>query len=122
MTPKEYKSRHDWVGKRIHWELCKGLTLLTKWYMHKLESALTNKTPKILWDFEIQMDHQIYTRRPKGKEFDIVRYHNRYIQITAPAKERALSGFYQPFAVFFPENKHAVSGHVVVVYLSFSLI
>ena len=22
---KEYKNRHDWVGKVIHWELCKKL-------------------------------------------------------------------------------------------------
>ena len=22
---KEYKTRHDWVGKVIHWELCKKL-------------------------------------------------------------------------------------------------
>ncbi len=28
---KEYKTRHDWVDKVIHWELCKKLKL---WYMH----------------------------------------------------------------------------------------
>ena len=27
--------------------------------MHKLEFILENKTHKILWDFEIQMDHLI---------------------------------------------------------------
>ena len=45
-------------GEVIHRELCKKLKLdhTTKWYMHKPESTLENK---ILWDFEIQMDHLI---------------------------------------------------------------
>ena len=36
----EYKNRHDWVEKGIHWELCKRLNFdhTTKWYMHKPES------------------------------------------------------------------------------------
>ena len=25
LTQKEYKTRHDWLGKVIHWELCKKL-------------------------------------------------------------------------------------------------
>ena len=32
--------------------------------MHELESVLENKTPKILWDFEIQIDHLIPARSP----------------------------------------------------------
>ena len=31
-------------------------------YMDKLESILENKTPKILWDFEILTDHLISAR------------------------------------------------------------
>ena len=23
LAQKEYKARHDWVGKGIHWEMCK---------------------------------------------------------------------------------------------------
>ena len=30
-----------------------------KWYMPKPESVIEDKTHKILWDFEIQMDHPI---------------------------------------------------------------
>ena len=62
----EFKSRDDWVGKVIHWELCKILEFnhTTKLYMHKLESILENETHKILWDFEIQTDHQIPAGRP----------------------------------------------------------
>ena len=37
---REYKTRHDWVGKLIHSELCKKLKydLSDKRYMHKAES------------------------------------------------------------------------------------
>ena len=41
---KEYKSKHDWSIKMIHWELCKWLKLnhVDKWYMHKPESLQEN--------------------------------------------------------------------------------
>ena len=43
---KEYNTRHDWVGKVIHWELCKrGCT-------HKSEFILGNEMHQILLDFE----------------------------------------------------------------------
>ena len=66
LAQREYKTRHDWVGKVIHWELCKKLNFhhATKWYMHKPESVLENETHKILWDFEIQTDPLITARRP----------------------------------------------------------
>ena len=33
---KEYKTRHDWVSKVIHWEMCKKFKFdhNNKWYMH----------------------------------------------------------------------------------------
>ena len=63
---KEYKTSHDWVGKVIHWELCKWLKFdnTTKWYMHKLNFVQENETHKILCDFEIQTDHLIIARWP----------------------------------------------------------
>ena len=33
--------------------------------MHNPESILENETHKILWDFEIQMDYLIQSRRPE---------------------------------------------------------
>ena len=64
LAKKEYKTRHDWVGKLIHWELCKKLKFdhTARWYMHKPESVLENETYKTLWDFEIQIDHCIPTK------------------------------------------------------------
>ena len=65
LVQKEYKTKHVWVGKVIHWELCKKLKFdhTYKWYMHRLESVLENVTHKILWDFVIQTDHLMLTRR-----------------------------------------------------------
>ena len=66
MAQKEYKTRHDWVGMVIHWELCKKLKLdhADKGYMHKPESFLENEMQTIFGKLKIQMDHSIPTRRP----------------------------------------------------------
>ena len=65
MQQREYKTRYDWVGKVINWDLCKKLNFehTTKWHMHKLESVLENETHTILWDFEIKTDQLIPVRR-----------------------------------------------------------
>ena len=69
LAQKEYKTRHDWVGKVIHRELCKKLKFdhTNKWYMHYPESVQENETHKLFWDFEIQTDHLISARRPDLK-------------------------------------------------------
>ena len=35
-----------------------------KWYEHEPESVLENENHKILWDFSIQTNHVVETRRP----------------------------------------------------------
>ena len=59
------KTRHDWVRKVIHWELCKKIKFdhTNKWYMHNPEPVRENKTNKIFWNFETQTDHLISARR-----------------------------------------------------------
>ena len=66
LAQREYKTRHDWVGKVIHWELCKRSKFdhADKWCMHKPESVQKNETHGILWDAEIQTEHSILARRP----------------------------------------------------------
>ena len=66
LAQREYKARHDWVGKVIHWEICKKFEFdhTNKWYMHNPAPVLENDTHKLLWDFNIQTDHLIPTRRP----------------------------------------------------------
>ena len=58
LPQKEYKTKHDWVGKVIHLELCKILKFeqTSKLYVYKLEYVLENKMQKTHWDFEIQLD------------------------------------------------------------------
>ena len=50
LAQKDYKTSHDWMGKVIHWELCKKFKFnhTDKWYMHNPESVLVNGT---LWRF-----------------------------------------------------------------------
>ena len=64
LAQKKYKTRHDWVGKVIHWELCKKLkqmvyaqTQCLSWRMRRTNS----------WDFEIQTDHLIL-----AKQLDVI--------------------------------------------------
>ena len=61
-----YKARHNWVGKVIHWEMCKKFKFdhVNKWYMHNPAPVLENDTHKLLCDFHIQTDHLISARRP----------------------------------------------------------
>ena len=63
---KEYKARHDWVGKLFHWEMCKKFKfdLAKKLYIHNPAPVLENNTHKLLWDFDIKTDHLISVRRP----------------------------------------------------------
>ena len=65
LAQREYKTRHDWVGKVIHKEMCKKLKFdhTNKWYMHNLAPVQENATHKLLWDFNIQTDHLIPARR-----------------------------------------------------------
>ena len=66
LAQKEYKARHDWVGKVIHWEMCRKFQFdhTNKWYMQNTAPVLENDTHKLLWDFNILTDQLISTRRP----------------------------------------------------------
>ena len=66
LSQKEHETRHDWVGKVIHWEMCKKFKFdhTNKWYMHNPASLLENDTHKLLSDFDIQTYHLISARRP----------------------------------------------------------
>ena len=66
LEQEDYKSRHDWVGKVINWEVCKRLKFdhTAKWYMPKSVSLSENETHRNIWDFEIQSDYLIPARRP----------------------------------------------------------
>ena len=49
MAQREYKRRHDWVGRRVHWDVCKkyGIVVNDKWYQHEPGSVIENDKCKI---------------------------------------------------------------------------
>ena len=63
---QEYKTRHDWVGKVINWEMCEELKFdhTNKWYVHNPAPVQENDTHKLLRDFDEQTDHLISARKP----------------------------------------------------------
>ena len=46
LAQKKYKERHDWVGKVIHWEMCKKFKFdhTNKWYTKNPASVRENDT------------------------------------------------------------------------------
>ena len=66
LAQREYKARHNWVGKVIHWEMCKKFKFdyTNKWYMLNPTPVQENDSHELLWDFNIQTDHLILARRP----------------------------------------------------------
>ena len=66
LEQKEYKRRHDNLGKIVHWKLTRrcNFEARDKWYEHEPESVLEIEDYKTLWDFSIQTDHVIEARRP----------------------------------------------------------
>ena len=65
LVQNECKTRHGWVEKVILGELYKKLKIdySAKWYVLKPVSVLENETHEVIWDFEIQVDHLIPSRR-----------------------------------------------------------
>ena len=66
LAQKEYKRRHDNLGKIVHWKLSRKCNFEAgdKWYEYEPERVLENEDYKILWDFSVQTDHVIEARRP----------------------------------------------------------
>ena len=61
LAQKDYKRRHDNLGKIVQWQLAKKCNFEAgeKLYEYEPESVLENEDYKILWDFSIQTDHVI---------------------------------------------------------------
>ena len=90
LAPKEYKTRHDWVGKVIHWEMCKKFKYdhTNKWYMHSPALVLENSTHKLLRDFDIYTDHRISTRRLDLIIINIEKRTCKIVDFAVPADHR----------------------------------
>ena len=65
LAQREYKRRHDQLGRKILWEVCwkNGFYVNEKWYKLEPEKVVENDSWKILQHVTIQADHAIDTRR-----------------------------------------------------------
>ena len=66
LAKNQYRKRHDKLGKKIHWLLCKKFLIdcNEKWFLHEPEPVQENERCKLLWDFTIQTDKVLEHRRP----------------------------------------------------------
>ena len=90
LAQKEYKARNDWVGKVIHWEMCKKLQFdhTNKWYMHNPAPVLENDSHKVPWDLNIQTDPLIPARRPDITLINKKKRICRIVDFAVPADNR----------------------------------
>ena len=88
LAQKKCKTRHNWTGKEIYWELWKRLKFDhdNKLYMQKQESLLENETHSI---FEIPKDQLFLARRP-----NLVLIKNKDKYIKWKIKNWLSNGFY----------------------------
>ena len=90
LAQKEYKRRHDSVGRHVHWQFCEklGFNRGRVWHEHEPESVIENENLKILWDFTIQCDHMTEPRGPDIMIVDTVKKETMIIDVTIPGDTR----------------------------------
>ena len=90
LAQKEYKRRHDNLGKLVHSKLARKCNFEAgdKWYEREPESVLENEDYKILWDFSIQTDHVIKARRRDLVVLDKKRRTCKIIAFAVPGDSR----------------------------------
>ena len=90
LAQREYKKRNDWVGRKIHWDVCRkiGFDVNEKWYKHEPEKVVENDSWKILWDFTIQTDHIIEARRLDMVIIDKTKNECKIIDFVCPFDSR----------------------------------
>ena len=106
MAQKECKKRHNWMGKRIHWDVCKKnkIEVKEKWYEHEPAPVTENEECKILRDFNVQTDHVIEARRSDMIVIDKVKKLCQIVDFAVPydtkvnTKEVETIEKYQDFA------------------------
>ena len=87
LAQKEYKTRHEWVGKVNHWEMCKKFKFdyTNKGYMHNPAPVQENDTHKLQLDFDIHKNHLISTRRPDLMIFNKKKRISKIVDFAVPA-------------------------------------
>ena len=68
LAKKQYMIRHDKMGLRIHWELCRkyGIDCSSKWYNHVPSAVCSNPedTIELHWDHTILIDVAVEHNKP----------------------------------------------------------
>ena len=90
LAQREYKRRHDCVGRKIHWELRRkyGLAAAERWHEHQPDTVTENDSCKLLWDFNVQTDHVIQARRPDVTLIDKEKSECKIIDFSIPYDSR----------------------------------
>ena len=101
LAQREYKRRHDWVGRKIYWKVCRKIVLDVneKWYKQEPEKVVENDSWKI-WDVTIQTDHVIEARRPDVVIIDKTKNECKIIDPACPFDSR-----------IEVREKHKMKGH-----------
>ena len=83
---KEYNRRHGSVGKYVNWQFCErlGFNRSRLCYENEPEIVIENENSKILWDFIMQCDHMIETRRTDIVRVDKVKKETTIIDVAIP--------------------------------------
>ena len=90
LTQKEYKRRHDNLGKIVHRKLAKKCNFEAgdKWHEHYPGNLLKTEGYKILWNFSIQTDHVIEAQKLDLIVVDKKRRTCKIIDFAAPGDSR----------------------------------
>ena len=90
LAQKEYKWRHDSVGRYVHWQFCEklGFNRAGLWYEHEPECVVENEHFKIPWDFTTQCDYMIEARGPDIVVVDKVKKETMIIYVTISGDTR----------------------------------
>ena len=84
LAQKEYKKRHENVGRYVRWKICEkyGFQGAQQWYEHDPDGVIENKEYKILWYFTIQCDTKIEVRRPDIVVIDKTKTEVKIVDVT----------------------------------------
>ena len=90
LAQREYKRRHDQLGRKILWEVCwkNGFYVSEKWYKLEPEKVVENDSWKILWHVTIQTDPAIDTRRSDMVIIEKTRNECKIIDFACPFDSR----------------------------------
>ena len=68
LAGKQYKTRHDNVSRRVHWQLCRkyGIECPEKWYQHNPQNVSENqdRSVTIWWEVVIKTDRKVGNNHP----------------------------------------------------------